>query len=127
MNTLRSTILAMLAALLLSIAAAHAGPVAGHVRVRNEEGGKPVLRPGEPLQLRNVFRGNERACVIVEGDYDPSMKLTIEVRDAADKVVVSRSGTDLVAVIWYPPRTEQYKIVISSDGKVFNELEIVMK
>jgi hypothetical protein len=126
------------AALVVSIAgllaAGHfgtAGPVGGPV------GRYAKLEPGSTLRFAAQFKGGERACVIVKGDHDPPMDITITVfeikEDPASKqqslvpVAKDNAGGDLCSVIWYPPRTAQYAVEISSHGSVWNKIWLAVR
>jgi hypothetical protein len=83
---------------------------------------------GETYEFRDVFRANQRACVIVEGDHNPTMNLQIKVFDTAGSLVAADTGGgDFIAVMWYPPRTQEYRIAITGDGQQYNDLDIVVK
>ena len=120
---------AILAVLLLGTAPAYPGPVGGHyreARTRNQRGTK--IEPNLPYKFKDTFFANERACIIVEGDHRPVMNLTVKVFDSNKKLVTEDTGGDILAVTWYPPRTEQYTIVVSHDHPTeFNEVDIVVK
>jgi hypothetical protein len=126
----RCTILAFLGLLFLGVGPLQSSATRGHYREpslnRKEKRGK--LPAGEAYEFRDTFRANQRACVIVEGDHNPPMNLTVKVFDAAGNLVaVDSSGGDFVAVMWYPPRMQDYRISITSDGNDYNDLDIVVK
>jgi len=122
-------ILAILGLALLAIGPVQSSPLRGHYRepqLRNEKRGR--LQVGATYEFRDTFRANQRACVIVEGDHKPPMNLTIKVHDLAGNLVAGdNAGGDFVAVMWYPPRTQEYRIAITGDGNDFNDLDIVVK
>jgi len=127
---LRGLFLAILGFLLLGVGPALSGPVRGHYRIsRVDENGRPNrLEMNQTYTIRETFKANERACVIIEGDHNPVANITLKVHDANGKLVAAdTAGGDIVATTWYPPRTQQYTISITSDGKDFNVLEIVVK
>lgn len=70
------------------------------------------------FQLKEAFRGGERACVIARASSEED-DLVIEVLDDAGRLVAKAANSgDLVAAIWYPPRDAVYDIKISSpEGK----------
>jgi hypothetical protein len=126
----RIVILAVLGMLLLSFGPVQSSPVKGHYReaqLRDEDKSYMVL--GNTYEFQDTFRANQRACVIVEGDHKPVVNLSIKILDVSGKVVAEdTAGGDLIAVMWYPPKTQPYRIVISSDGtKEDNRLDIVVK
>lgn len=80
-------------------------------------GSKNSLADGA-FELKEAFRGGERACVIALA-INPKDDLAIEVFDDRGRMVarVENNG-DLIAAIWYPPRDAVYRIKISSpEGK----------
>jgi hypothetical protein len=75
-----------------------------------------------------MFKGGERACVIVEGDHEPVINLVLEVRDARGKVVARDSGGgDICAVIWYPPRTGAYTVWLENNQNEYNDVTLVVQ
>lgn len=125
----RIGLLVLLGMTLLGVGSASSSPVKGHYRESMTRGKERTrLSPNSTFTFRETFRGNERACVMVEGDHDPVMNLTITVRDAKGNIVAEdKAGGDFIAAIWYPPRTQEYQISISSDGKIENLLDVVVK
>jgi hypothetical protein len=106
-------------------------PVAGQHRIgellRNGQR-RLRLEPGSTERFSDTFLVNQRACVMVEGDHDPVTNLTIRVIDSKGTVVAEdKAGGDFVFVTWYPPKTQAYQIEISSDGKMYNNLDVVVK
>jgi hypothetical protein len=79
--------------------------------------------------LKNeIFKGGERACVIVEGDHKPVINLVLEVRDAENKLVArDNAGGDICAVIWYPPRTGAYTIWLENKQNDYNIITLVVQ
>ena len=73
--------------------------------------------PGE-ADFIEEFRGNQRARVIVKGDHRPVTDLEVLVYEVSttggeDKLVARDKGTrDIVGVVWTPPRTGMYRIVV---------------
>jgi len=115
-------LIAVMATLLLGVCSAHCSPVRGQYRAKER------LEAGRNLEYRETFRANERACVIIEGDHNPVMNLKVRVLDPAGNTIASDlSGGDLLVVTWYPARTQEYTITISSDGDTYNILNIVLK
>jgi hypothetical protein len=127
----RWTAFAILGFLLLGVGSASSSPMKGHYRhgdIEVNDNLRGQLQPGSTLTFRETFRGNQRACVLVEGDHKPEMNLKIVVTDPEGKVVAEDRGPgDFVSAFWYPPRTQQYVISISGDGKIVNYLDIVVK
>jgi hypothetical protein len=126
----RVVLLALLGVLLLSLSPAHSSPARtkpyreAHKRQKEFS----LWRPGTKYEFQDIFQGNERACVIVEGDHKPPMNLTIQVFDLANnKVAEDKRGGDIIGVTWYPPKTDTYRIVITADGDIENLLDIVVK
>jgi hypothetical protein len=80
------------------------------------------------IEFEEIFRGGERACVIVQGDHNPIVDLELSVFDSRGKLVAKeeRSG-DLLAAIWYPPRDAVYKIRLVNPGTDFNVVYISLK
>jgi hypothetical protein len=116
------------------LAAAHdgtAGPVGGTV------GRYYKLEAGSTLRFAAEFKGGERACVIVKGDHDPRVDITIAVFEVKGgsgakeqslvPVAKDTAGGDLCSVIWYPPRTARYAVEISSSGGVWNKIWLAVK
>lgn len=113
----------MLLGLLLATGPAEGGPVRGgyHEWVQ-VEAGIPYLF--EPV----LFKGGERACVIVVGDLNPPMNITVKVFDHNKKLVArDERGGDFAAVIWYPPENGLYQVEIQTDGSVFNRCYVSWK
>jgi hypothetical protein len=127
----RITAFAIFGVLLLIIGAAKAGPtIGGHYREQfRGKLDRRVLAEGNSYEFREDFRANERACVIVEGDQvEKSAKLSLEVFDAAGKLVAAdTAGGNCVVAIWFPPRTQQYRIAIKNGGSHPHRLDIVVK
>jgi hypothetical protein len=125
----RVILLTLLAVLLLATAPAHTSPVIGQYREAYTRGQKKTkVEPGRTYSFKETFFGNERACTILMGDRNPKMNLTVKVFDRIGQLVVEDSGGDFLAVIWYPPRTEEYTITISHDhATVYNEVDVVVK
>jgi hypothetical protein len=85
------------------------------------------------------FKGGRRACVIVKGDHNPIVPVTVEILDEKDNVVArddpaagatspGAKGNDLAAVIWYPPRDGHYRIRIHNHGvEIYNDCYIVIQ
>ena len=95
-------------ALLGCVAVGRASPLKGSYAQKQKVPG------GATAALKDIFKGGERACVIVIGDHDPVVHLRVKVEDAKGNVVTEDNyGGDFCAVIWYPPRDAQYTIKIS--------------
>jgi hypothetical protein len=125
-------------AVVLALAAAggpgRTSPVDGPFREVSSGSKRQVYRllPNSKATFTRKFQGNERAAVIVEGDHEPVVKLAMVVKDAAGNIVGKDSGGDLLAVIWYPPVTQEYTIQVfpdPADNKMaeYNDLDIVLK
>ena len=98
------------------------------IQVSEQSPDKAILLPQQSYSFTDTFRGNERACVIIEGDHKPVMDLRVVVKDKYNNVVAQDvAGGDFVSAIWYPPRTQEYTITISGNGSVENYLYIVVK
>ncbi len=93
------------------------------------EGGA-ASQPGT-LDFTKTFLAGQRACVIVIGDHDPVVDLEIQVFDAKGNLVAQDKGQgtarDYAAVMWYPPRQEPYRIVVSNYGSAYNVCSIAVK
>jgi hypothetical protein len=89
-----------------------------------------TITPGT-LEFSKLFAAGQRACVIVIGDHDPIVDVEVEVYDSRNKLVARDRGQepaqDFVAVMWYPPRQETYRIVINSYGKVENKCSVAIR
>jgi hypothetical protein len=113
-------------ALLLNGVVASASPLKGQMAYSYKVPG------GRTLQLKYVFKGGERACVIVIGDHDPVVRLRVKVEDAKGQVVAEDDyGGDFCAAIWFPPRDGEYLISISvphiGGEQDWNKLYIAVK
>jgi hypothetical protein len=93
------------------------------------EGGK-VTEPGAAGTIK-TFAAGRRACVVVVGDHDPVVDLEVKVYDSKGNLVAQDRGQDpardYVAVMWYPPRQEQYRIMIHSYGAAYNKCSVAIK
>lgn len=97
------------------------------------------LEGGETKSLKTKFRGGKRASVIAMGDHDPVVPLKVEVFDADGKLVAREAtsdlgaaapfpaGTDLAAVIWYPPRDADYTVKVTNLSTQWNKVWIAVK
>jgi hypothetical protein len=123
---MRSTILpaaAVLAVVGIGLVALRAEPVGGPQFIEPfaipaaEKGGEP----GE-ASMEFQFEGGKPARVIVVGDHKPVADLQIFVYEMSEKgiegKVVAHDGGpeqgDRVGVVWYPPRTATYRIVVKN-------------
>ena len=92
--------------------------------------GNGVSEPGK-VEFEKAFAAGQRACVIVIGDHNPVVDVEVKVYDAANQLVAHDRGTepaqDFVAVMWYPPRQETYRIHVFSYGKAHNTCSITFK
>jgi hypothetical protein len=125
----RCMLLLVVGAVLLGVGSASSSPVKGPRRQQHDENKKRGrLEPKSKYVWREAFRGNERACVLVEGDHKPVENLKVVVTDVQGNVVARDDGPgDFVVAIWYPPRTAEYVITITGDGKEYDDLDIVVK
>jgi hypothetical protein len=126
----RWLLIMVVGALVINVGSVASSPVNGQRRRAADFGGKKErLVAGSKVVWREAFRGNQRACVMVEGDHKPIENLKIVVTDLQGKVVARDDGPgDFVVAIWYPPRTAEYLITITGDAKKdYNELDVVMK
>jgi hypothetical protein len=99
-----------------------AGPVEGPVRTSVK------LDPGAAAKVALEFKGGERACVILVGDHDPVMDLSISVYDANKRLVTKCDrGGDFCCVVWHPAVTAKYHVEIQSKGRVWNKVYLVIK
>ncbi len=55
------------------------------------------------------------------------VNIGIVVYDEANQRVTEDQGIDYAAVIWYPPRSAKYKVVVSNSGAEYNEIYLVFK
>jgi hypothetical protein len=120
---------AIVGAVLLSMASVQSSPLKGQRRQPGDfDKKRGRLKVGGMYTFREAFRGNERACVFVEGDHNPEQNLKVVVTDSHGNIVAQDNGPgDFLAAIWYPPRTEEFEITITGDGKDYNDLDIVVK
>src|SRR3954468_12414423 len=125
-------------ALTLAAGAALAGPVDGPTTEKLEV---PSSRPnavGE-ADLTRVFRGGQRATVVVIGDHNPVADLEVRVYevkgDSEGKLIAHDGGKasrDIVGVSWVPARTGPYRIVIRNPAPLteknpFNRCYVVLR
>ena len=117
---------ASLVALFVFAGICASGPVEGRHRMPARS---VVLHPGEELIYKKRFKANERACVIVVGDHDPVMNLSVKVFDASKQEVARDEGGDVLTAIWYPSQEGDYTIQIEmlETAKVPNLLQLVFK
>lgn len=121
---------------LLSLAPfSHGGPVNG-TAWSYEQVGAGTVRDGvvtEPgcLHFTKAYVAGQRACVVVIGDHNPIVDVEVKVYDEKNQLVAQDRGQgkakDFVAVMWYPPRQETYRIEVCSYGKEFNKCSIAFK
>jgi hypothetical protein len=133
-----SRMLVAVGLLVLALAAPlRSGPVDGtswaKVQVPGGSGtisGGSASEPGT-WSLSRTFAAGQRACVIAIGDHEPIVDVEIKVYDSKNELVVKRRGAepapDFVMVVWYPPRQENYRIVINSYGKIDNVVSVAIK
>ena len=90
----------------------------------------------EPWRSTRTFHGGERACVLACGnrgnDGEIISHLHIKILDAAGNVVAEDNGAkgtagDFVGVLWYPPRTAEYRIEIHNVDRRRNKVYIAIK
>ncbi|MCS7044776.1 MAG: hypothetical protein NZO58_00315 [Gemmataceae bacterium] len=98
---------------LLWLSATRAGPVKGPMLV-----GDIRLRPAGEKEAVHilppiVFAGGQPARVVVRGDHNPVVPLEVRVYSEDGRLVASdRREYDLLAVMWTPPRTAEYRIEV---------------
>ena len=79
-----------------------------------------------------MFRGGQRASVIVIGSRENAANIELTVRDAKGKLIVEDkangglAGT-IVAVLWYPPRDAEYRIEVRQPGAQNREFYCAIK
>jgi hypothetical protein len=78
------------------------------------------------------FRGGERACVIVSGDHDPIVPVTVAIYEESTQRklfedISSQQAPDIVAAIWYPPRDGHYVVEITNKSKEYNGLTVSIR
>jgi hypothetical protein len=102
----------------------NASPVAGGLGKYIKLDGQSKGRIKEPI----LFKGGERACVILIGDHDPSVPLAVSIYDEENNLVVRDDpGIDFCAAIWYPPRDGHYYIEVENRGVQWNKCWIAVK
>ena len=90
--------------------------------------GRKKIEGSDFIFFKEKFRGGERACVLVKGDHDPVVDLSVAVYDEKDRLVVQdNAGGEYVAAIWYPPRDAVYKVKIINSGAQHNMCYISLK
>jgi hypothetical protein len=92
--------------------------------------GGRVTEPG-CKQFIKTYAADQRACVVVIGDHNPVVDLEIKVYDSKNQLIAADRGQgsarDFVAVMWYPPRQETYRIEVCSYGQEYNQCSIAFK
>jgi len=84
-----------------------------------------TVHPDSARETTLRFRGGERACVIVVGDHKPRSPTEVRVFDARGRLVAeSKSPNDTAAVLWYPPVSAPYRVVIHNVGEIYNEMTV---
>lgn len=64
------------------------------------------------------FTAGQRACIIVRGDHKPPVPLEIAVYGSdAQLVAEDKSDQDILAAIWTPARTGEYRVVLRNYGR----------
>lgn len=82
---------------------------------------KPEI-DGKGWTTSEKFKGGERACVLAFQSEHKTINLHLIVYDAKTNEIVGedKSNTkfvgDYVGVVWYPPRTGEYKIEVRQSG-----------
>jgi hypothetical protein len=82
------------------------------------------------LEISQAFVAGRRACVIVIGDHKSVAELEVKVYEKQTLVAERRGlapSQDFVAVMWYPPRQETYRIEVRNYGKDYNACSIAIK
>ena len=96
--------------------------------------GESVGIPTSPAwETTKSFRGGERACVLAIGDHQQEIpNLHVAIYDKNNQLVAEDKGEntlvgDYVAVIWYPPRDGNYRIVVRNPASGINKCYIAIK
>lgn len=85
------------------------------------------IEVGEEFRAKVMFEGGKRSCIVVEGDHNPITNITIQIEDSLGNLVTTDDfGGDFVAVVWYPPKTAEYLIRVTSDGRQWNKCYIAV-
>jgi hypothetical protein len=90
----------------------------GHARPLDGVYARQTDVPADGLTMTKRFRSGERASVqAVHTEKKQKTTVHIAVYDSKDNLVAEDTGrdppsSDMVAVIWYPPRDAEYRIVI---------------
>ena len=84
------------------------------------------IDPSYPFIENIKFQGGERACVIALSLGDMAPNITLTIHDSLDRLVAEDQGRR-TAVIWYPPRTGEYKIGIRSASSQESSIYLAVK
>jgi hypothetical protein len=95
-------------------------------------GGRVEIAPSGPWVQKRNFLGGERACVLAIGDQTieikegehvkaPIVNLHVSIFDGKGTLIVEDKGNsdltgDVVGVVWYPPRTGEYRVEVRNPG-----------
>jgi hypothetical protein len=116
--------------LLALVPFSRSAPVDGSFWQRKEIGAASAGQPGM-TPFSRTYAAGQRACVIVIGDHDPVVDVEIKVYDSKEQIVAEDRGSeqakDFVAVMWYPPRQETYRIEVYNYGQQYNKCSIAIK
>jgi hypothetical protein len=127
---MRRVLIAVSLSLLCLAPLGRSAPVDGTSWAEKRVEASSVAGPGV-LSFDLTFVAGERACVIVIGDHKPVVEVEVKVYDAKKQLVAHDRGqapaADFVAVMWYPPRQESYRIDVINHGKEYNECSIAIK
>jgi hypothetical protein len=120
-----------------------AGPVEGPQQFLGRDAFVPSTKKTEigEREYQFQFKGGERASVVVIGDHRPVVDLELYVYEVNEqgtegKLVAQDGGPglkDRVGVVWYPPRTATYRIVIRNPSEYeeksnpYNECSIAIR
>jgi hypothetical protein len=114
--------------IIVGLVLSHPGPGGGSPLEGKLSLGEQRIPKGKRLRFEKQFRGGERACVIVKGDHDPVVDLSVSVYDQKGNLIAKDdAGGDFVSAIWYPLRDAIYRIEIVHSGADYNECDITLK
>jgi len=95
--------------------------------------GKKNEISSQPWRMTRTFQGGERASVFALGDRSEDEmigKIHVKVFDSKGTLVAEDQGNsnlvgDFAGVVWYPPRTAEYRIEVHSARP--NEVYVAIK
>lgn len=112
--------------ILLGTALAAAGPVDGPNAGYKEIPGGTAEAPGE-FTDQAIFRGGQRACVVVAASGEKTGPLELIVRNASKQVVAQDRGEVLLGAVWYPTRDEAYTVILRNPEGSVRKCWVVLK